>query len=100
MTRKEITELAQLSGKKVAVLTETGQTSVTARLTIENAGATATYVPLVKFDRIFAALVAREIDGGALPRSFQHPLAQIPRNTRYKAPTNLTGKNIWGRYTA
>jgi hypothetical protein len=41
MTRKEITELAQLSGKKVGVLTETGQTSVTARLTIEKAGAKA-----------------------------------------------------------
>ena len=67
MTRKEITELAQLSGKKVGLLTETGQTSVTARLTIEKAGAQATYVPLVKFDRIYAALAAGEIDAGALP---------------------------------
>ena len=67
MTRKEITDLAQLSGKKIGVLTETGQTSVIARLTIEKAGATATYLPLVKFDRIFAALAAGEIDAGALP---------------------------------
>jgi len=67
MTRREITELAQLAGKKVGVLTETGQTSVAARITIEKAGATAIYVPLVKFDRIYAALAAREIDAGALP---------------------------------
>lgn len=67
MTRKGITQLAQLSGRKVGVLTETGQTSVTARLTIEKAGATATYLPLVKFDRIYAALAAGEIDAGALP---------------------------------
>lgn len=67
MTRKEITELSQLAGKKVGVLTETGQTSVTARLAIEKAGATATYLPLGKFDRIFAALAAGEIDAGALP---------------------------------
>jgi ABC-type nitrate/sulfonate/bicarbonate transport system substrate-binding protein len=67
MTRKELTALAQLSGKKVGVPTETGQTSVTARLTIEKAGATATYVSLVKFDRIFGALAAGEIDAGALP---------------------------------
>lgn len=67
MTRKEITDLAQLTGKKVGVLTETGQTSVAARMTIEKAGATATYVPLIKFERIYAALVAGEIDGGALP---------------------------------
>jgi ABC-type nitrate/sulfonate/bicarbonate transport system substrate-binding protein len=67
MTRKEITDLSQLAGKKVGVLTETGQTSVAARITVEKAGAAATYVPLIKFDRIFAALDAGEIDAGALP---------------------------------
>jgi ABC-type nitrate/sulfonate/bicarbonate transport system substrate-binding protein len=67
MTRKEITQLTQLGGKKVGVLTETGQTSVSTRITVEKAGVTATYVPLVTFDRIFAALAAEDIDAGALP---------------------------------
>ena len=67
MTQKEITELGQLAGRKVGVLSETGQTSVATRITIEKAGATATYLPLVRFDRIFAALAAGEIDAGALP---------------------------------
>jgi ABC-type nitrate/sulfonate/bicarbonate transport system substrate-binding protein len=67
MTRKEIAELAQLGGRKVGVLTETGQTSVATRLTIEKAGATAIYLPLIKFDRIYAALASGEIDAGALP---------------------------------
>lgn len=67
MTRKEITQLAQLDGKKVGVLTETGQTSVATRITVEKAGATATYLPLIKFDRIYVALAAGEIDAGALP---------------------------------
>src|SRR4029077_14635924 len=67
MTRKEITQLAQLGGKKVGVLTETGQTSVATRLTIEKAGATAIYLPLIKFDRIYAALASGEIDAGAMP---------------------------------
>jgi ABC-type nitrate/sulfonate/bicarbonate transport system substrate-binding protein len=67
MTRKEITQLAQLGGKKVGVLTETGQTSVATRITVEKAGASATYVPLITFDRIFAALAAGDIDAGALP---------------------------------
>ena len=66
MTRKEITELAQLNGKKVGILTETGQTSVAARITVEKSGAIATYVPLLKFERIHAALAAGEIDAGAL----------------------------------
>lgn len=67
MTRKEITDLSQLAGKKVGILTETGQTSVAARITVEKAGVTATYVPLLKFDHIYAALAAGEIDAGALP---------------------------------
>ena len=67
MTTKGITELAQLGGKKVGVLTETGQTSVAARITVEKAGATAIYLPLVTFDRIYAALASGEIDAGALP---------------------------------
>jgi ABC-type nitrate/sulfonate/bicarbonate transport system substrate-binding protein len=67
MTRKEITQLAQLTGKKVGILTETGQTSVAARITVEKAGATATYLPLIKFERIYAALAAGDIDAGALP---------------------------------
>ncbi|HYX64026.1 MAG TPA: ABC transporter substrate-binding protein [Burkholderiales bacterium] len=67
MTRGDITQLAQLNGKKVGVLTETGQTSVAARITIEQAGAAATYLPLIRFDRIYAALAAGEIDAGALP---------------------------------
>ena len=67
MTRKEITQLKELDGKKVGVLSETGQTSVAARITVEKAGAVATYLPLVKFERIYAALAAGEIDAGALP---------------------------------
>src|SRR6478672_2129315 len=67
MTRKEITQLAQLGGKKVGILTETGQTSVATRLTIEKAGAAAIYLPLIKFERIYAALASGEIDAGALP---------------------------------
>ena len=67
MTGREITSLGQLGGRKVGVLSETGQTSVATRIAIEQAGATATYLPLVRFDRIFAALAAGEIDAGVLP---------------------------------
>jgi hypothetical protein len=73
MSRKEITQLGQLNGKRVGVLTETGQTSVAARITIEKAGAAAIYVPLIKFDRIYAALAAGDIDAGALPIDLRFP---------------------------
>jgi len=67
VTRPEISDLAQLDGKKVGVVTETGQTSVAARLAIEKAGASATYLPLLRFDRISAELAGGEIDAGTLP---------------------------------
>lgn len=67
MTRAEIDDLAQLDGKRVGIITATGQTSVAARLAIEKAGANAIYVALHKFDRVFTALAAGEIVAGALP---------------------------------
>jgi len=67
ITQKDITELAQLRGRKVGLLTETGQTSIATRLTVQNAGAAATYVSLTTFNRIYAALESGEIDAGALP---------------------------------
>jgi len=39
---------------------------VAARLAIAKAGATATYLPLVKFEKIYAALATGEIEAGAL----------------------------------
>ena len=68
------------------VLTETGQTSVAARLAIEKAGAMATYLPLLKFDRIYAALAAREINAGALPVDLR-----FGGQARYGCPTMLPG---------
>ena len=90
ITRKEITQLAQLDGKKVGVLTETGQTSVGARITVEKAGATATYMPLIKFDRILCGVGRRRdrcrriADRSALFRSSSIRLECLPhRCIRY-----------------
>jgi ABC-type nitrate/sulfonate/bicarbonate transport system substrate-binding protein len=67
MTTKEITQLAQLDGKNIGVPSLTGQTSAATRFMVEKAGAAAVYVPLLTFDRIFAALAAGDIEAGALP---------------------------------
>src|SRR6476661_8302577 len=40
---------------------------VVSPITIEKAGTNAIYLPLITFDRIFAALAAGDIDAGALP---------------------------------
>lgn len=65
----ELKSLAALDGKRVGVLSDatSGQTGVNARLTIEKAGATATYVGLGGYGNIYKALIAGEIDAGPLP---------------------------------
>ena len=65
----ELKSLAALDGKRVGVLSDatSGQTGINARLTIEKAGATATYVGLGGYGNIYKALIAGKIDAGPLP---------------------------------
>ncbi len=67
--RPELKTLAELDGKRVGVLSDatSGQTGINARLTIEKAGATATYVGLGSYGNIYKALIAGDIDAGPLP---------------------------------
>ena len=73
MTRREVTNLGQLNGKMVGVLTDaySGQAGVIARLAIEEAGATASYVGLGTYRNIHSALAAGSIDAGTLPVDFR-----------------------------
>jgi ABC-type nitrate/sulfonate/bicarbonate transport system substrate-binding protein len=67
--KPELKSLADLHGKKVGVLSDatSGQTGINARLTLEAAGATATYIGLGGYGNIYKALIAGEIDAGPLP---------------------------------
>jgi len=67
--RPGLKALAELDGKRVGVLSDatSGQTGINARLTIEKAGATASYVGLGGYGNIYKALIAGEIDAGPLP---------------------------------
>jgi ABC-type nitrate/sulfonate/bicarbonate transport system substrate-binding protein len=73
MARPEITDLKQLAGKKVGVLSDaySGQTGVITRLAIEKAGATAEYVGLGTYQKIYTALGYGTIDAGALPVDYR-----------------------------
>ena len=73
MTRRELTSLDQLAGKRVGVLTDaySGQSGVVTRLAVEKAGVTANYVGLGTYQNIYAVLGAGEIDAGALPIDFR-----------------------------
>jgi ABC-type nitrate/sulfonate/bicarbonate transport system substrate-binding protein len=67
--RAEFKTLAELDGRRVGVLSDatSGQTGINARLTLEAAGATATYIGLGGYGNIYKALIAGEIDAGPLP---------------------------------
>ena len=67
--RPGLTTLAELDGKRVGVLSDatSGQTGINARLTLEQAGAAATYVGLGGYGNIYKALIAGDIDAGPLP---------------------------------
>ncbi len=67
--RRELKTLADLAGKRVGVLTDatSGSSGIRTRLTVEKAGATATYVGLGTYENIYKALAAGEIDAGAQP---------------------------------
>jgi ABC-type nitrate/sulfonate/bicarbonate transport system substrate-binding protein len=68
MTPAHVTELGQLTGKKVGVLTDaySGQTGVITRKTLEQHGAHAEYVGLGTYQNIYRALAEGRIDAGAM----------------------------------
>ena len=67
--RRELKTLAELDGIRIGVLSDAtfGQTGINARLAIEQAGATASYVRLGGCGNIYKALIAGEIDAGPPP---------------------------------
>jgi ABC-type nitrate/sulfonate/bicarbonate transport system substrate-binding protein len=73
MTSRRITRLDELNGKTVGVLFDaySGQTGVIVRQALERAGAAASYVGLGTYQNIFSALIAGDIDAGALPFDFR-----------------------------
>lgn len=56
---------AELDGKRIGVLTETGQLAMVVRSALRTWGVTATLVPLETFAKTYAALAAGQIDAGA-----------------------------------
>ena len=71
LARQGITEPAQLDGKRIGVLTETGQVTIGVRVALRKWGVNSTLVPLGTFGKIYAAVGAGEVDAGALPSDYR-----------------------------
>jgi ABC-type nitrate/sulfonate/bicarbonate transport system substrate-binding protein len=71
LTRPAISDPHQLDGKRLGVLTDTGQVAISMRSALQTWGVSATLVPLKTFGAIYAALGFGEIDAGALPQDYR-----------------------------
>lgn len=71
LTRAAISDPHQLDGKRLGVLTDTGQVAISVRSALHTWGVTATLVPLGTFGAIYAALGSGEIDAGALSGDYR-----------------------------
>lgn len=71
LARPGITEPKQLDGKRIGVLTETGQTTIQVRVALRKWAVSATLVPLGTFARVYESIVKGEVDAGALPFDYR-----------------------------
>ena len=73
MTQPDVTDLRQIDGGKVGVLTDAyrGQTGVITRRTLEAQNIEAEFVGLGTYRNIYAALADRTIDAAALPNELR-----------------------------
>jgi ABC-type nitrate/sulfonate/bicarbonate transport system substrate-binding protein len=71
LTRRSISQPAQLAGARVGVLSDAGQTGITVRAALREWGVNATLVPLGTTGMIYAALGAGRIDAGVLPVDYR-----------------------------
>ena len=71
LTHPDISDPSQLDGKRLGVLTDTGQVAISVRSALQTWGVSATLVPLGTFGAIYAALGSGEIDAGAFTADYR-----------------------------
>lgn len=71
LARPGISKPSQLTGMRIGVLTESGQTTISLRVSLRTWDVTATLVPLGTFGKIYAALGSGGIDAGTLPFDYR-----------------------------
>ena len=102
LARPNITEPKQLDGKRIGVLTETGQTTIRVQVALRKWAVSATLVPLRTFARVYESIAKGEVDAGALsfdyrfigPRQFQLNIIEMPETGFSSAAVGCTRKLI------
>jgi ABC-type nitrate/sulfonate/bicarbonate transport system substrate-binding protein len=71
VARQDLTTPIDLRGRRIGILTEAGQTGISARAMLHQWGIAATLVPLGTYPKIYAALRAQDIDAGILSEEYR-----------------------------
>jgi ABC-type nitrate/sulfonate/bicarbonate transport system substrate-binding protein len=71
VARQGLTAPMNLRGGRIGILTEAGQTGISARTMLHQWGITATLVPLGTYPKIYAALRSQDIDAGIVSEEYR-----------------------------
>ena len=91
MARPGILAPSDMSGAKIAVLSETGQNTVSASMWLRGHGVTATLVAQGSFEREYDALVTGSVDAAYLPVDFRFRAERDLGATLFPISTGLQG---------
>ena len=71
VARQALTAPMNLRGGRIGILTDAGQTGISARTMLRQWGITATLVPLGTYPKIYAALKSQDIDAGIVSEEYR-----------------------------
>jgi hypothetical protein len=71
VARQALTAPMNLRGGRIGILTEAGQTGISARAMLRQWGITARLVPLGTYPKIYAALKSQDIDAGIVSEEYR-----------------------------
>jgi ABC-type nitrate/sulfonate/bicarbonate transport system substrate-binding protein len=88
VARQDFTAPMNLRGGRIGILTEAGQTGISAREMLRQWGITATLVPLGTYPKIYAALRAQDIDAGILSEEYRLAAQRGFGSTAFSIPAS------------
>jgi ABC-type nitrate/sulfonate/bicarbonate transport system substrate-binding protein len=88
VARQALTAPMNLRGGRIGILTDAGQTGISARAMLRQWGITATLVPLGTYPKIYAALRSQDIEAGILSEEYRLAGQRAFGFTAFPIPAN------------
>jgi ABC-type nitrate/sulfonate/bicarbonate transport system substrate-binding protein len=88
VARQGLTAPMNLRGGRIGILTEAGQTGISARAMLRQWGITATLVPLGTYPKIYAALKSQDIDAGIVSEEYRLAAQRAFGSTAFPIPAS------------